>query len=121
MDRETLIAVIGGVFGIAVAVLGPFAANWVKRMANGRVQTARERSQFYRDLQTRLTKIEEQLVEEQRKNLELERTLVQVEELAKDLSALREMMDEHLKDHPHFDRMMALVETMTIRMGRGVA
>ena len=121
MDRETLIAVIGGLFGVGVAVVGPFAANFVKRLANGRVQSARERTQFYRDLQARLGHIEAQLMDEQKKNRELERTLIQVEELAKDMTALRELMDEHLREHPQYDRMMALVETMTIRMGRGVA
>lgn len=119
MSRDVLVAIVGGVFGVAVAVVGPFAANWVKRLANGRVDSARERQQFYRDLQTRLVQVEAKLEEVTKRKNELERTQVHLEALAEDVQELRTLIEEHLIGHPQVETMMALLERMAVRMGRG--
>lgn len=121
MSKEEVIALIGAVGGVIVAVIGPSAKTWFGKMANGRVQSAKERQQFYRDLQTRLTRIEAELEEERSKNLELERTVVQIGALAEDVAELRQLIEEHLQGHPSLATCLALLERMEIRMGRKLA
>lgn len=108
---------IGGAFGVLVALVGPFAAGWVKRLANGRVDSAKEQRQFYRDLQHRLKEVEAERDEMRARLTALENRLVMTEELANDLEELKQLVTAHLNDHPKVSQLLALCERMAIRMG----
>ena len=120
MTDNTKVALISGLFGVIVALAGPVISNWVKRMANGRVDAAHERQQFYRDLQGRLIAVEAELYDTREKCNELERTIFLVEELREDMAELRALIDAHLAGHPKYSLLMSLLERMTVRMGKHV-
>lgn len=136
-DTFLLPTVVSALVSLLTVILAPTIAGRIKRRSQDRIESTSlqirkidGQEKFYEDLIEELERIRASLSEAQSGNIELERRILAVESdrllletelraVASDVEEMRQMVDEHLADHPEAGALSELAVRVLDRIRRG--